>query len=363
MQNIPMVNAVTVKESDPLVRALQSLSDHDVVLVVNDAGKYVGEITARQLTTFSGDARTTKSGTLARKGASLEEKDADVDYVGMFATGGLESVAILDKNRKVKGLVGKASVLSQLVESGKLSGKVSDVMAPPYTIESGQSASQASHLITRTGIPQIVVTEGKKAVGTVSALDLAQSVAPYRHQAMNVRKVTEKVDVEQTPVSTIMREIAPDGFVEGKTALQQAAKRMLESHNTHALLVTENGKLKGLLGFGEILRGLPQEKDVQVEIIGLTEEGKFAKASIEEAARHALKKMGPQARLQLRIKSSYKGKSRKEYEVSARLDLDGKQYFAATPGNAKRKENWDLYLSIKEVLGALQKEWQHRTRR
>ncbi|MBU1197212.1 CBS domain-containing protein [Candidatus Micrarchaeota archaeon] len=354
--------AVCVEENESLSKAIGYLKETDF-LIMTRKGKYAGEITANQLVWYTGDARATKAATVARKGTVMYEPLNDDHILQKFAEGRIEGAAVLDERMRVRGILNKKNILELAESYAELkTSKVRDVMTPAYTIDKDSTIDQANRLMTRNRLQQLVVTEGKKAVGKFSELDMVRNVKPYLHQSDRSRTVRAKMDVEKERVQNVMSALEDTDYIAATDSLAEAAEKLRMRNECIPLIVIDQGKLKGLIGFHEVIQMLAPRPESKVTIVGLKEEGKFSKRSIEEEARKLLKRVGGEGHVQLHVKSKRKGKHRKEYEVAGRLRVDGEEVYA-NPSRLKHRNYGDLHQGIKDALDALQRIWERRIRK
>lgn len=354
--------AACIDENEPLSKALRLLEKEDIVVVTHD-GKYAGELAALPLSSFSGDAKATKVGHVARKGAVIEGTPSDEQVAQFFAEGRVEDAVVVDKHENVVGVVDKRAVLEKMAAWG-LTGAVRERMRPAYSLEAAEPAAKALHLMTRNATAQVIVIEGHRAVGKLTAKDAAMKLTPYHHLPYRTRKPSEKMDVEQESLHEVMRELQDADFVDAGSSLKEAARKMMARAPLEPLVVLEDNKLKGTLSFADIVAGhATRLAPSAVHLVGMTEEVKFSQASIEAEAEKLLKRVGNNASVQLRFKSARKSKAKTEYEIKGTLYADDKEYHAGLPPTRAHKESWDLHLSVKEVLQALLNEYRHKNKK
>ncbi len=350
-----------IEAEEPLRKALAPLKEEGFVVVTKD-GKYAGELTAELLASYGGLAPSTKAGSVARKGTCMPAPLQTELVLKKFAEGKLEGIAVVDGNQRVLGQAGKAQVLQELVERRPLHGTAAEAASPAYTLEENQTVAQAKRMMARNGWKAIVATQGRQATGKLTVVDVALKIRPHGGAPRRTRRVEEKVGVEQECLKDVMQPLQEEDYIDGNAPLSEAAERMLKRKASDPLLVVEGKKLKGILGFHNLLKAPQPALEARVDVSGLDEETKWFKESIQEEADKLLRKVGSEVRLQLRVKSLRKA-ARKEYEASGRLYASGKEVYAATPKMKKHRENWDLHLSVKEVLKALEKAWKRTSRR
>lgn len=362
-----MAEAVTIDGDETVSKAMPLFNRTDFVVVTDAAGKYAGALSAADLARFADYAGKTRVSTRARKGAVVFEGQAEAGKViRLFADNRLEGLPVLDSAKKIKGVVDKRCVLEEVIGLETATEvKAGECVEPLSSIACNETASQANSLMLRSGRREIVVTDGSKAVGTLSALDLARKVKPFMRQPFKTTEAVEKTGVEEAAVEEIMSPLSEEDVVPADSSLAEAA-RLMAANGGRMLLVEEDGRLKGTLSFHGLLKSLAGARELgsppKVEITGLAGEEKFMRESIAEECGRLLSKIGRDAELSLRVKGVVR-KRRKEYEVKARLSVGGKRLHCSTPSERFHRANWDLHLAVKEVLAELKKRYEREVKK
>ena len=363
-----IAEAATISGDETLSRAMSLLGKTDFLIVTDGAGKYAGVLSAFELERYTAFAPKTKVSSRAASSAVVSEGQVDAQKaIRLFADNKLEGLPVLDAGRMVKGVIDKACILEEaagLAEAKRL--KAGEFTEPLSSIGAGETAAQANGIMLRSGVRAIVVVEGKKAVGTVSGLDLARKVKPFMRQQFRTTEAVNKAGAEEATVGEIMAPLSEGGVIDGATTLAEAARRMA-ANGGRMLLVMDGGRLKGSLSFHGLLKAVAgsaePKRALKVEIAGLSGEEKFMKESLEEECLKALSRMAGDASIQLRVKAIEKKKGRKEYEVSVRLFVGGKDLHCSTPDVRLHRAKWDLHLSVKEVLDELKHRYEREVKK
>lgn len=350
--------------NEMLSKAIGQLNKRkDDYFVVADGKTYAGVVDSRVLRDFDGDPSKTKCITVAMKASALREGEADESVVEKLLATRTKVLPILDKYDHVIGAITRWSAL-ELVKSAPAlhAKKVSEIMSTPaVSIAASATIAQARSLMKARGVFRLVVLDEKsQAVGMVSSFDLSTraQVDPKDKRRQYYYFPTPKIRADAEPVSSIMS--APILSIDaGKTALE--AVFLLQKHGVSSLAVTNDGKLAGVLTSRDVFSACLVPQAANVRFVGLDKEEHIFKASLETLASKYWDKLSTRLDLQpddeliLTVKSKSTDGKRRQYEVKARLTVNGKVYAVHPKDRPEHFENWDLQAAVKEALDELVK--------
>ncbi|MFH1107001.1 MAG: CBS domain-containing protein [Candidatus Micrarchaeota archaeon] len=359
-----IAEAATIPADESISKAFSMLSRADYIVVVDADGRYAGELSAPEFGKFTPNEGKTKAASRARKGAVISGGKIDSGHIlRLFAENRLEGLPVLDSNRRVVGVVDRGCVLEEACSLPLAQGmRALEAAEAVSSIAAGDTASQATGLMLRSGAREIVVTEGSKAVGTVSVLDIARKVKP--HMRLPFRTATEsgREGAGKERVESVMSQLADESVIGAGTSLAEAARRML-SNGGRMLLVYDGGKIRGAVTFHGLLKAIVSQQPAAgpskaVVVTGLKEDERAMRKSVEAECTKAISRMRGDAVLHLRVRSIERSNGRKEYEVRTVLEVGGRRLHGSTPDIRGHRENWDLHLAVKEVLADLRKQYE-----
>jgi CBS domain-containing protein len=352
IEELPVVSA-----DSKLSRAIAVLSRGHAhgVAVIDDRRNVTGVIDDRTLRGIREDAELTKAKGLAEK-TMLFDIDVNTaeDAVNFFLNSHARVLPVL-KKKKLAGCITRASVLGLLAGTQAVKGKrVSEYMHPAVIVSEGVSLAQAiSRMRENNAYHVIVIGDSGRMAGFLTSYDIAVNVVPhYRTQFRTDRGPVTMEGVDSESVTSVMNSLPKQ--IRSDATLEEAA-RLMRAENVTALPVIENGKPVGLLTATGVLHCCLKDEPESVVVLGLRDDERAFKKSIEETGAEFLKKVGKTVAadmLTIHIKSRQEGAKRR-YAVRARLFVKGRVISAGTPDTTGHKSVWDAHLAVKEVLEEL----------
>jgi CBS domain-containing protein len=346
-----LISPVEMADFDEMLsKVLNKFENQDVLIVTKD-GKYFGELYPGMLLKFKDNAQQVRIGKIAKKGSVIEEKQTSIrEILERFSGGSTRWLCVLNKYDKPVGLIKTKAILPHIAQA-LVGRKAFEFMEKTLNVDANTPTDKAEQLMVNAGSEELAVIENGRFLGLLTSRDLAVKIKPYLHQKFRDSKETSKIDVEKERVASIL---TPE-FELHKVSMHDGAYDAMKSADFGEAYVFSGPMLQGKLSYQKMLSRIRLEPPTHIEISGLGPEENMFKESIFEEAAALLTKFGKGGNLHLRIKSAYKGKAKKIYEVHGRLEIDGKSY-VCSPHQAKgHKENWDIGMAIAEALTELRK--------
>ena len=126
--------------------------------------------------------------------------------------------------------------------------KVKEIMSTPvYSIDINKTAKDAGQILRRARRGFLVVTKGKKAVGTLSESDLIQKIVAENKSASKVKLK----DIMSSPIVVV-----------NSNEDTITAVRKMKLNNIHRLPVVDNGSVVGVISLTDIARTSPEMLDL-----------------------------------------------------------------------------------------------------
>ncbi len=328
------------------------------VAVIDDQKQVIGVIDDRTLRGIREDAELTKARGVAEKTMVFNlEKNTAEDAVNYFLNSHSRVLPVM-RGKKLAGCITRASVLGLLEGTQAVKGKkVSEYMHPAVIVSEDDSLAQAiSRMRENNAYHVIVEGDSGRISGFLSSFDLAVKVVPhYRERFRPDRAPVIEEGIESEKVRAIMNTMPK--LAKPDSSLADAA-RLMRGENVTALPVVENGRGGGRLTATRGVPCCPEDEPEKVVVLGLRDDERAIRKSIEETGAAFLEKQGHRLQadmLSIHIKSKQEGAKRR-YAVRARLFVKGRVISAGTPDTTGHKNVWDAHLSVKEVLEELSRQ-------
>ena len=339
------------------ISAMTKTRSHGVA-VLDANKKLLGVIDDRTLRGIREDATLTKARAIAEK-AMLFDLDGNTaeDAINYFLNSHSRVLPVA-RNGKLAGCITRASVMGLLLGKQVVKGKrVSQYMDEPIAVLESTSIAQAvSSMRENNAYHAVVVGDSGRMSGFLASYDLAAKVVPhYRARFHQDRAPVTEEGVDSEAVASVMNSVPK--WVAPETMLEDAA-RMMYKENITAVPVVKDGKPVGILTSTGTLHCCLVDAPEQVVVLGLRDDEKMLKESIEEAGGAFMKKLGKKLQadmLAIHVKSKLEGAKRR-FAVRARLFSRGRVVSAGTPDTTGHKNAWDAHLSVKEVLEELSRQ-------
>ncbi|MBI2444771.1 CBS domain-containing protein [Candidatus Micrarchaeota archaeon] len=350
--------------NEMLSKAIGQLNKRrDDYFVVADGTAYVGVVDSRVLRDFDGDPSKTKCLTVACNAPVLRQTDSDESVVEKLLATRTKVLPVLDKSDHVVGVVTRWTALGLVKSAPVLHGKkVAEFMsAPAVSVPETTTIAQARALMKAHGVFRLVVLDSKNQVsGVVSSFDIATRAQsdPKDKRRQYYYFSTPKIRADAEPVSSIMTSPAQT-LDAAKPVLEAVA--LLQKHGVSSLVITQDGKLVGVLTSRDVFSACLVPQAANVRFIGLDKEEHIFKASLEALATKYWDKLSTRVDLQpdddlvVNVKAKAVGGKRRQYEVKARLTVKGKVFAVNPKDRPEHFQNWDLQAAVKEALDELVK--------
>lgn len=309
-------NPTVLDASEPVSKAINEISRTGLPVLIVKNGRYLGLIDERAIRQRAPQPQKEKCETLAERTPSLSPESTVMDACNAFFAGRFKAIPVIEKG-KVKGAVTRRTLLAELLNEKMLSRKrVSEVMTSPVaTLHSGATVGQARSELRRHNVRRLVVTEGNRLSGILSAFDLASAITKPS-QSSQFYKAGEKTSMDSAPIVSYMKkQVETAGSTD---SLSSAVRKMLE-RQVSALVVCEGTSPVGIVTAKDILHAaLAGEKADKVFVSGLPYEQRDFKSEIISEGERTLAKLGKNfdsATVAVHIKGDGSG-----FAVRARLD-------------------------------------------
>lgn len=256
-------NYLSVSVDDNVAEVVGKLEKgkHHSAVVVDSRDRYVGLFDKEGCVRSRGDVTQMKVRNLLRKTSVLEES-SDLERVArLLFTNDVHILPVLDKYKRVAGIVGARDVLLSLVDTLR-NLKVGEVASRyPVVLQETDSISRAVEIVRRKRVSRVpVVDEDRKLVGVVTLYDLLVcfSVRPSKGRGgfVGKRKVMggrQKSDSSTAKVGNVMQKRVET--CEAGAPVQQAVRKMAQA-NISDLVVVEGGVPVAMLTTKDILKVL-----------------------------------------------------------------------------------------------------------
>ncbi len=277
-------------------------------------------------------------------GSSIE------DVMNSMMVNDFKCVLIKDEKGEIF-FITKLGMLSQVKNNKEFKDKnASDIMVPPYCIDSGDSLATALSIIRFANISRVPVVDEKNSVlGVLDTLDLLKASIKMSKASIG-EKSGEHIKLRDVFASSFMdtniQKIAPD------TSIRNVINTMIQKE-TETILIEKNNKLVGIITPKLILKLIGKNvSGIRVQISGIGDEEMFIRSVIDKQLRNAVKKMSrfiPLEFLVLRIDRHHKTGKRAKYSVKATLATRKGTFYA-------NDFSWDLTKAIRGILNKFEKE-------
>jgi CBS domain-containing protein len=311
--------------SEPLSRAMNEISRTGLPVLITKNGRYAGLIDERSIRQKTSSPQKEKCETALEKTPSLSPESTVMDACRAFFAGRFKAIPVIEKG-KIKGAVTRRTLLSELLGEKMLSKKrVQEVMTSPVaSLPSGATIGQARHELRSHNVRRIVVTDGGRLSGILSAFDLATATAQPA-QSSQFYKGGEKTSMDSHPISSYMKKQVETA--ERTESLAFAVRKML-GRQVSALVVCEGTSPVGIVTAKDILHAaLAEEKVSRVFVSGLPYEQRDFQSEIVREGELLISKLGKNfdaSVVAVHIKSDGSG-----FSVRARLDGNKASYNAS----------------------------------
>jgi CBS domain-containing protein len=251
---------LTVSVDDKVTVALGRLASgvHHSAIVVDSRDRYVGLLDKEGCLRSRGDLGNMKVRHVLRKTSRLEESTDIVRVAQLLQAADSHILPVLDKYKRVAGIVGARDVIVALVE--KLRGmRVSDLATKyPIVLSEDDSVAKAIELIKRKKVSRIpVIDDKRKLVGVVTRFDLltrymvrpsdSKEGAKGSFAALPNRSPSKSSTISVSDIMVKSVETVAPG-----TMLNAAARKMADA-NISDLIVVENDLPVAILTTKDIL--------------------------------------------------------------------------------------------------------------
>lgn len=240
----------------------EQLSEQQVreqVLTLQRAGKTAGDIMTQPI-------------------VSVQTSDTVQQAMNLMVKRGLKRLPVVDNERRLAGWISRVDVLRTLEyhhlpeESSPRAGKGWSVSQLMYervpTIMSTAGLEEIVQVLERGHFRRAVVVDGdKRVVGIITDGDLLRRSSLARHPGLLAR-LRSLISGQQAPVTLPETQetagelmTTPVVTIDKDTPLVDALRLMLAHECKRLPVVDDSGRLVGLLGRANLLRGLLREKD------------------------------------------------------------------------------------------------------
>ncbi len=281
---------------------------------------------------------------------SLSEGESVVDAAEKILSIGVKSLPVV-RDGRVVGMVFRRDIarsLANVREAKEMA--VHAVMTPePKAVLESEKLSRAIEVMRELDERFVPVVNGEnRLLGVVGSKEIVDLYSPQRRERFG------EVSGEKTPaevvVSSIMR---PPVAVDPDTPVSKAVKLMAE-HDIPSVLVTEEGKLVGVVtevDLLEMLVSLREKEQVFVQISGLDNVDPDVYDTLYEIIQKGLKRIAkffPPRSLSIHVTEYKKSGGETKWSVHMRLITERRVFYA-------RSFDWSIYKAFADGLEELEK--------
>jgi predicted transcriptional regulator/ribosome-associated translation inhibitor RaiA len=325
---------------------------HPRVLIVYDLlkGKYMGLITERWILRSRLDPTKAKVKSVYRPAPKVALDTSVYDLARLMVENDVRHLPVF-KEGDLVGIVTDEAIMRKMVKH--IPGKVDELMTRnPITIDSTESIARAIALMRENGIARLPVLSYGKVTGIITMHDIVREILEPRVRASLGEIVGEKKRPLRDPVSSVMKKdiltIMP------KDTISRAIRIMVEK-DVSSLIVTEDGRLVGLLTRTDILQKIakmgPQKPKIMVQL-SVKDPDDFGMAdldkdklllTLESFARHHSKFLG-EASITIFIKR-HKERKRDRRLTHVRIQINSSAGQFVSVG-----EGWGVNQAVKKAI-------------
>jgi len=320
--------------------------------VVMDNSGFLGLLEARDLAKRKiGNPKTAQVKSFMKKTNPLGPGFGIEDLMHAFLVEDYKSVPVNDEKGNVF-LVTKLGLLKEIRGRNELKNRpASDVMAPPYCLDSKDPVGTAISMLRYLNISRLpIVDEENRIVGLVNAIDLLKADIDRSRASVGERS-GDSINLSQDVLaSSFMQKnvakAAPDA------TLVQVIDSMIEKQ-TETVLIEKNGKLVGMVTPKMVFKLVGQKVGgVYVRISGLQEEDNFIKTLVDEQIRNEVGKLGKIVHIDymvMHVDRHQKTGKRTKYSIKSTMSTRKGTFHA-------NDFAWDITKAMRGVLSKFEKE-------
>jgi predicted transcriptional regulator len=250
--------SVSVDDNVHTVLGKLDAGKHHSAIVVDSRDRYVGMFDKESCLRSRGDASQMKVRNVVHKTSKLEES-TDIERVAqLLQTSDTHVLPVLDKYKRVAGIVGTRDVLLALSE--RLRGmRVADISTKYLvTLSEDDAIAKAIELVRRKKVARIpVVDDKRRLIGIVTRFDLLKQFFAHPTESRGggrgsfAAMPTKPSKGSIAKVSDMMMKTVQT--IEPGALLQQAVRKMADA-NVSDLIVVEDGIPVGILTTKDVLK-------------------------------------------------------------------------------------------------------------
>lgn len=342
----------TVGPDDRVVDALHIMKEtgaQDIPVVEN--GEYIGSVGYGTLLRKKSVLLDSKVRTVMTGAPSVQKTANITDVAELMITNNARQIPVLDKNRKIKGVVSRAALIE--VAAGIKAFReirVHEIMSDSVqTVKENDVLETALDIMRGLDIRTVPVIDDKRHVVGIVGMKEIIDHNWRRKDRQTVGDLSGKHSQSALLVESFCA-TAPKTAAWDAT-IGEAAGIMMDACIS-TLPIVENDVLIGILTQYDIIEMMAacKEREVMfVQISGLDEDDKYYSGAIDETIRYEMEKISkvrrPQS-LTIHVTRSSPQGAKHNYTVSARLIADGDVIAAKGSG-------WDLQKATEDVLKKL----------
>jgi len=248
----------SVTENDSISKCLELFKKEKppVIAVLNARGKYVGTISRRWVIRVRLDPSTTKVKSLMRSAPKVSPEFSLSKAARLMIESSVRQLPVFEKN-KLLGFVTDEDIIHGAVTQEWGNVAVDKIMTKaPQVIDANRSIGAVLTLFREHGVSHVPVMDKGKLAGIVSIQDVIEQVFQPRERQTRGEIVGGKVPVLSIPAKGIMTK--PVITVQPEASLKKAAKKMHDHDVTCLVVVSNDGRLTGIVTKLDFLEPISQ---------------------------------------------------------------------------------------------------------
>jgi CBS domain-containing protein len=240
-----MTEPVTIDKSEKIGHALDRMEKHGLRrLLVTNKNKLGGIITPRQIARVLGTRKR-----LGMPASSLHVAAATMDAViKVLPDMSVEDATTLMPKTSVLVVMDGEKILGwvrprEILKVAKLSGKASDAMRVPLTVNPSDRLVYARRMMLDRDVGRLPVVDCSRLVGIITERDVARSFRAFRD--LNETSSKQYARIYKLLVSDVMtRDVK---YVRADTSLEEVKNIILDEHRGGLPVLNEKDDLVGMI--------------------------------------------------------------------------------------------------------------------
>jgi len=338
--------------SDQLSKVLGVLDETGRYEAVAAGGGKFGIITIHDLLVVDQPQRTKIESIWSQVG-TVSSSISVLDVTEIMFKNHVDAIPVVNGNNVV-GVISQRDITSAMCDVPELSDyQVKDIIPPRIeSVETGTGVAQARRTMLNKGVNHIPVTKSGRLAGLVSAETIVHTFITPGSKTTRGDRGGVKLTKFPGNVDGVMDDqpftVQPDASV------LDVVCGLRDSGKPACLLVNEANEVHGLITPSEILsviRALQPEPELQLYILGITDEDFFERAVAEGKIIRVVQKslrMHPITEVSVRVKKQSVQGERTRYQLTARVIGPNIQFNATN-------EDWGLMEAFDGLCDALDK--------